>query len=390
MVGNITRRDVLKHTFVMAGTLLGVAGCAGPAQPAPAASPAQTSGGSGGSAAGDDVQQAYDSFVKRELPNVPIELLRAAKQEGTVANYMLVPDFNKVLVEAFEKTFPFVKVQLTNLNGGALLAKFLSEARAGQNSADIVQPSSVTDAQQAVNEQFAMNYKVTAEPQLDMTHGVPGQVYPATGEVLVIAYNSQKTNDADAALLGQWEGLLNQRWDGKRFGVVEVQAGGTSQLVNYYFFKQYQDRMWQRIAQSGYAIYPGGNPAIDAVISGENDLAVGVPGSLAVGKLRTGAPLRWKNPRDWLVTPYVQFINAKAPHPNAAKLFQEFTFSPTGQAVFGQFGGISLRTDVKSEADFTKQPWYEAPDPSKVWSYADKELGATMPEITKQWRTIIK
>jgi ABC-type Fe3+ transport system substrate-binding protein len=215
-------------------------------------------------------------------------------------------------------------------------------------------------------------------------------VIPVTGEILVTAYNPQKISDTDAAVLGKWEGLLDPRWNGKKFGVVEVQAGGTSQLLNYYFAKQFQDRVWQRVAESGYSIYPGGNPAIDAVISGENDLAVGVPGSLAAGKLQTGAPLRWQNAQDWLVTPYVQFINAKAPHPNAAKLFQEFTLSPTGQQVFGGFGGISLRTGVKSDADFTKQSWYQAPDPAKVWPYSDKELGAAMPDITKQWRAIIK
>jgi ABC-type Fe3+ transport system substrate-binding protein len=381
-----TRRDLLKHTFVIAGALGVLAGCSSPSQP--------TGGGGAAaptSAAGaDDVQQAYDGFVKKEMPNVPVDLLRAAKQEGTLASYMLVPDFNKVLVDTFQKTFPFVKVQMTNLNGGALLNKFLSEARAGQNVADVVQPSSVSDAQQAINEQFVLNYQTTAESQINMAHGVPGYVIPVTGEILVIGYNPQKINDTDAAVLSKWEGLLDPRWNGKKFGVVEVQAGGTSQLLNYYFAKQFQDRMWKRVAESGYSIYPGGNPALDAVISGENDLAVGVPGSLAAGKLQTGAPLRWQNAQDWLVTPYVQFINAKAPHPNAAKLFQEFTLSPTGQQVFGSFGGISLRSGIKSDADFTKQSWYQAPDPAKVWPYSDQELGAAMPGITEQWRAIIK
>jgi ABC-type Fe3+ transport system substrate-binding protein len=148
--------------------------------------------------------------------------------------------------------------------------------------------------------------------------------------------------------------------------------------------------MWQRIARSGYSKYPGGNPALDAIISGDIDIGVGIAGSLAVAKLQTGAPLRWTNPQDWLITPYVQFINAKAPHPNAAKLFQEFALSPSGQKIFGDFGGVSLRKGIKSSADFQKQSWYQPVDATKAWSYTDKELGVAIPDIAKQWRAILK
>jgi ABC-type Fe3+ transport system substrate-binding protein len=342
------------------------------------------------SGSGDDVRQAYDGFVKKEMPNVPIDLLRAAKQEGTLTNYMLVPAFNKALVTAFQAAFPFVQVQLTSLNGGPLVAKFLSEARAGQNNADIVMFSSSSDAQAALDQKFVLNYKPTVEGELNMDHGVSGYVMPVTGEVEVIAYNSQKVKDSDVQILKKWDGLLDSRWDGKKFAVTEVLSGGVAQLLNYYFNKQYGSRLWQRIARSGYSIYPGGNPALDAIISGDNDIGVGIAGSLAVAKLQTGAPLRWTNPQDWLITPYVQFINAKAPHPNAAKLFQEFALSPTGQRVFGSFGGVSLRSGIKSTADFQKQSWYQPIDATKAWSYTDKDLAAVIPDIAKQWRSIIK
>jgi ABC-type Fe3+ transport system substrate-binding protein len=346
--------------------------------------------GSSTTSASDDVQQAYDSFVKKEMPNVPIDLLKAAKKEGTLNNYMLVPLFNKTLVEAFQKTFPFVQVQLTSLNGGPLVAKFLTESRANQNNADIVMFSSSSDAQAALDEKLILNYKPTVEGEINMDHGVSGYVMPVTGEVEVIAYNSQKLKDSDVQILKKWDGLLDTRWDGKKFAVTEVLSGGVAQLLNYYFNKQYQARMWQRIARSGYSKYPGGNPALDAIISGDIDIGVGIAGSLAVAKLQTGAPLRWTNPQDWLITPYVQFINAKAPHPNAAKLFQEFALSPSGQKIFGDFGGVSLRKGIKSSADFQKQSWYQPVDATKAWSYTDKDLGVAIPDIAKQWRAILK
>ena len=136
---------------------------------------------------------------------------------------------------------------------------------------------------------------------------------------------------------------------------------------------------------------PGrGNPELDAVIAGENDIAVGVPGSLAVARLQKSAPVHWTNAQDFLVTPYVQFISAKASNPNAAKLFQEFTVSPAGQQLIAQYGGVSYRKGIKGGGDFTKEAWYVAPDPNKFWNYSDTELGAAMPDIAKQWRAIFK
>jgi ABC-type Fe3+ transport system substrate-binding protein len=377
-MSTIDRRAFLKGGLFAASGLASVdliAVCGGQSQP---------------SGARDDVQQAYEGFVKKEMPNVSIDLLKAAKQEGTMTNYMTVQAFNKAMVEAFQKTFPFVQVQLTSLNGGPLVAKFMAESRANQNNADIVMFSSSSDAQTALDQKFVMNYKPTVEGELSMDHGVSGYVMPVTAEVEVIAYNSQKLKDADVQILKKWDGLLDTRWDGKKFAVSEVLSGGVAQLLNYYFSKQFQARMWQRIARSGYSIYPGGNPALDAVISGDIDIAVGVVASLAVAKLQTGAPLRWTNPTDWLITPDVQFINAKAPHPNAAKLFQEFALSAPGQKIFGDFGGVSLRKGIKSNADFQKQSWYQPVEATKAWSYTDKDLAAAMPDVAKQWRSIIK
>lgn len=340
-------------------------------------------------AAGDDVQTAYDSFVKKEMPGVSIDLLRAAKKEGALNLYMLVPPFNKPLVEKFQAIFPFITPQLTQLNGGPLVAKFTAEALAGQKGADIVQYSSVADSKKALDQKLIANYKVSVESELAMDAFISGYVIPITGEILVIAYNPTRIKDSDVKSLQRWEGLLDSRWAGKKFAVGEVLAGGTTQLLNYYFFKTFGTKMWQQLSKS-YAVYPGGNPELDAVIAGENDIAVGVPGSLAVGRFAKSAPVHWVNAQDFLVTPYVQFVSAKAANPNAAKLFQEFTVSPTGQQLIGQLGGVSYRKGIKAGGDFTKESWYVAPDPKKFWQYSDSELGAAMPDIAKQWRGTFK
>jgi ABC-type Fe3+ transport system substrate-binding protein len=378
-----SRRGFLKGGLYAAAGLVGlgatdlIAACGG--------------SGGGGSSSGDDVQQAYDNFVKKEMPGVPISLLRAAKTEGALNAYLLVPDYNKELVQVFQEKFPFITVQASQLNGGALSAKFLAEVRSNQPIADIAQFSSAPDAINAMNQGYVMPYKVSSEAELNLSAGVPGSVYAVTGDLMTICYNPQKIKDSDAsATLRKWDGILDSKWNGKSFAVGEVLAGGTTQLLNYYLFKTFGTTVWQRVGKASHAIYPGGNPELDAVMAGEHDMAYGVPQSLAVPRYAKGAPIHWTNPTEWLASPYLQFISAKAKNVNVAKLYQEFIFTPTAQAICTKFGGISYRKGFKATGDFTKQSWYNQPDPAKYWPYTDKDLSAAIPDIAKQWRSIVK
>lgn len=387
---------------VLIGVALAVACSSAPAQqpavqPAPAAQPAarpaqpQPAPAQPAKPQVDaDVQQAYDQFVKNEMPGVPIELVQAAKREGTVTYYHTLNPAPPELVKGFQKTFPFVKVQVLQLNGGPLVERFMGESRAGQFFADVVLFSSLTDAKQAHKERFVMGYKVSVEEELPKQQGVPGYVAPVAGSMQVVPYNPEKIKDGDATILRKWEGLLDARWDGKRFAVGEVMAGGTTHLANYFFYKTFGAKLWERVAKGSYAVFPGINPQLAAIIAGERDLAVSGPVGNVVAQWEKGAPVHWHYPEPHLALPYPQFVNAKAPHPSAAKLLHEFAMSIPGQQIFVSTGGFSYRKGPKETGKYTSEPWYIAPDPAKIWDYSDEELAAALPDIAKQWRAIFK
>lgn len=380
----VNRRDFLgKGVHAAAGVFgLGaigaIAGCGG------------DDGGSAGAGGDDDVQQAYDGFVKKEIPDLSIDVVRGAKEEGTLNAYLLVPEYNKELVEAFQEKFPFISVQPTYINGGPLVAKFLAEVRSGNGIADLAQFSSLADAMSAMKDKYVKPYTLTSEPKLNMAAGVKGSIYPVTGELLTIAYNPENVKDSSVTTLKKWDGILDPTWTEATFAVGEVLAGGTTQLLNYYFYKKFGTKLWERVAGAGHGIYPGGNPELQTVISGEHDLAIGVPQSLAVSQLQQSAPVHWTNPQEWLASPYAQFISAKAQHVNAAKLFQEFSVTPTAQTIFAKSGGISYRKGFQYTGGFTKESWYEPVDPSEYWPYSVQDLGKQMPDIAKQWRAIVR
>src|SRR6185295_12705940 len=72
----------------------------------------------------------------------PPELIEAAKKEGRVIYY--TADFAEVeqeITKAFNKRFPFVKVEMIRAPGGQLITRIKTEAAAGKLSADVVNHS---------------------------------------------------------------------------------------------------------------------------------------------------------------------------------------------------------------------------------------------------------
>src|SRR4051812_50009522 len=70
------------------------------------------------------------------------ELIAAAKAEGKLVYY--TANFTEVeqeVIKAFNKRFPFVRVEMVRAPGGQLITRVKTEAAAGKLSADIVDHS---------------------------------------------------------------------------------------------------------------------------------------------------------------------------------------------------------------------------------------------------------
>ena len=69
------------------------------------------------------------------------ELIEAAKKEGKIVYY--TADFTEVeqeIIKAFNKRFPFVRVEMVRAPGGQLITRIKTEAAAGKLAADVDQP----------------------------------------------------------------------------------------------------------------------------------------------------------------------------------------------------------------------------------------------------------
>ena len=68
-------------------------------------------------------------------------MIEAAKKEGRIVYY--TADFTESeqeIIKAFNKRFPFVKVEMVRAPGGQLITRIKTEAAAGKLTADAVDP----------------------------------------------------------------------------------------------------------------------------------------------------------------------------------------------------------------------------------------------------------
>src|SRR5947207_15672510 len=72
----------------------------------------------------------------------PPELIAAAKKEGKLVYYNAnFAEVEQEVIKAFNKRFPFVKVEMVRALGGQLITRVKTEAAAGKLAADIVDHS---------------------------------------------------------------------------------------------------------------------------------------------------------------------------------------------------------------------------------------------------------
>ena len=338
----------------------------------------------------DPQLQKIMETIKSDMPGVSYEILKGAKAEGKLMFYHLsLPNAMPRLIQEFEKRFPFVKVQEYFASGGPLFQKFSSEARARKNVADIWEHTEIGAMNKLADEGLLMKYKIANDAEYPDAFKRSGFWYPFCYAQVVVAWNKDLVPDGEAVKrFKTWEGLLDPYWKGKSLATIIIQSGGTTQVTYYMLHEKFGIDFWKKLAALQPKQYEAVNPLADAVGSGE--VALAWMGSEAgfYNKYDRGAPVHWTNPNPRVAVPYGQAIAKDAPHPNAAKLFQEFIFSKVGQTIMATIQLPSFTMgDLRKHA---KEPWYSLPP---VYKYDMEKVYKSMRgpnSLVDQWNKIFR
>ncbi|HXE88652.1 MAG TPA: extracellular solute-binding protein [Hyphomicrobiaceae bacterium] len=285
------------------------------------------------------------------------ELIEAAKKEGALVLYTAnVAEVEQVVINAFNKRFPFVKVELLRAPGGQLITRVKTEAAAGKLRADVLDHSD--RALLAGMEELFIDYTPpNAADYLPEAQASP-KLWPRITLVWSIAYNSELVKNPPKS----WMDLTKPEYGNKQIGQVFAPSGGTTWTRSMFERQVLGEDYWKKQAATQPVLFPSNAPLSDALVRGEVVIAPLLYNTI-YPKKKDGAPIEiFFPPEGAPVTPFAAGIPKTAAHPNAARLFLNWCLSEEGQAfMIKELGNLtSLR----------KAPFYpEGFDPKvvKVW-----------------------
>lgn len=312
---------------------------------------------------GSTVISAAEDFP---APTDEAALYAAAKKEGTAVWYEAAPlEPMQQLVSIFEQKYPGIKVQLLRITGPQQYQRFMQETMAGQNIADLLLLSDQPLMHKLVEDKHIASWRVPTFDRIPEPFRIGDYAYaPYTTDVAIV-YNSDRVTEEEAKILGSsWKGVLDPRFKG-RFAIVKRKCGvcyaGVHMFLDPKLSDEYGEKFLRAVAAQKPAIYSDNPVALDRVIAGEQDFVFWLWEAIAYTKYKEGAPVRWVRPSP---TPEFgnswQAVSAHAPHPNAARLLQNWLMSEEGaRALQKVYGSATVLEGVEDTRGLSKEPWHK-------------------------------
>lgn len=327
----------------------------------------------------DPALAASWAFMQSAMPGVPYSLLKAACSEGTVMIYhgtWTIAQRNQI--EHFTQRFPCIKVQRFELTAGPLRERFMSETRAGRYIADIIQDTDPGSLDNAARTGMLMNYVISNDSSYAGSLKMSGYWYPLRVAIITIVWNTTVVTEEEAKLLTDWKSAINPIWKG-RMAVQHPTGGGAAYSPWYAWVKLYGEDFVRKIGALRPRVFNGMNPAASALASGDVGVMFGASETPLPQLWEKGAPLRWTMPEPAIGPTSGQGISAKAPHPNAAKLYQEYAFTLEGYQQWQRFGGPPARIGYKDQRKVASESWYKYP--TNFFPYDSADATKSMERI---------
>jgi iron(III) transport system substrate-binding protein len=282
-------------------------------------------------------------------------LVEAAKREGKVVWYtsLALPSAEKV-AKLFEAAYPGIKVEVHRTGSQRILQRVMQELQANIKNVDVVHTS---DAGHFV---LLKDKKLLARHTPAGVERFPagfkdkdGYYYGLRATVNVIAYNTQKVTAAEAPKT--WKDLLDPKWKGRMVtahpGYSGVIATHVLALVHLHGWEYFQALAKNQLMLVQSAVDPSG-----VVASGERPVAVNGGEYTFYQSKKQGNPVEIVYPKEGVplvVSPTA--ITSFAPHPQAARLFTDFSFTREVQQVMADSEGLYTgHPEMKYPADKPK------------------------------------
>jgi iron(III) transport system substrate-binding protein len=306
--------------------------------------------------------------------------LEAAKKEGKVVWYtsLVLPSAERV-AKLFEAAYPGIKVEVHRTGSQRILQRVMQELSANIKNVDVVHTSDAGHFVLLKEKKLLAKYSPAGIDKFPAGYkDKDGYYYGLRATVNAIVYNTKAVSAAEAPKT--WKDLLDPKWKGKMVtahpgysGVIATHVLALLHLHGWDYFKA--------LAENKLMIVQSANDPATTVASGERVVAVNGGDYSAYQLKKKGNPIEIVYPKEGVplvVSPTA--ITSFAPHPNAARLFTDFTFTRELQQVMADSEGLYTgHPEVKYPADKPK------PSELKLLPVDPEELEKRNEELKKRF-----
>jgi iron(III) transport system substrate-binding protein len=301
------------------------------------------------------------------------DLVAAAKKEGRLvlytANYL---EAEQEIAKRFNAEFPDIAIEIVRAPGGQIVTRMRTEDAAGKLSADMVDLSDRTEAAQMMD-MFAP-YAPPNASDYPPDSRTGDRLWPRIRNAWVIGYNPALVPVPPKS----WYDLVKPEYAKLGIGLTVALAGGGPWNLAMFQRQVLGEKYWTELAATKPRLFPSGASMMDALIRGDV-AAAPITTQMAIPLSLQDAPVKWEAATEGMpTTTFAAGILRKAEHPNAAKLFLDWSLSREGQAVLLDFGSFSALRDAPSPPGVDMSS-------IKIWLPNDEEYLKLRPTWIADW-----
>jgi iron(III) transport system substrate-binding protein len=274
------------------------------------------------------------------------KLIEGAKKEKRLVHWTTMTlSQSKQVVDAFQKKYPFIEVDLFRTGGDAMLNKIFTEDRAGMYLWDVL----LTRGDMFLP---LMKRKLLASYRSPETNKIPTDLLGKDGywtgyyvNPYVLGYNTKWVKKEEVPKT--YEELLNPKWKGQKISVDNTSYNLLAGLITAWG-KDKAIAYFKKLAAQEPSVMRGDTNRVQLAAAGEFPLIISFA-PIIQRATSEGAPMDWVplEPVSTQINPLL--LGAKSAHPNAAKLFIDFALSEEGQKQLVGLSRIPVREDVKPQ-----------------------------------------
>lgn len=310
-------------------------------------------------------------------------LYQAARKEGALNLYWGSYEQKTIedIRDAFVKQYPGIQVNLLRQGSQTVYTRLRLELQNNAANCDSLGTTNLLHYTELKKINALMAYQPAGAenlPQAFRDIDPDHSFHVGAISLTSINYQPQKVSAPPES----WQALLDPAWRGK-LTVGSPASSGDVAHWSLAMRHKYGDGFFKQLAAQKPKVGQSNVDTVTDILAGERVVGAAAPFSYSLTQKAAGQPVDVKLPSDdTILNLGLTAIPAKAPHPNAAKLFTDFLYSTEVSLILSRNFWPTLRSDV---------PWADnrSLDTLKWYRNPVDDLARQISDTIALWRSTV-